>query len=71
MAAAVLAPRPERGALLSSAVVVAFSAPLSLYLAYDISAVGRWPMWTIVLVGWAGWELFWSTRSAPLVPQPG
>ncbi len=63
LAASHLAPRAQRGDWLASAVVVAVTGPLSLYVAYDISALGRWPLWALVLVAWAAWEAFWAWHS--------
>lgn len=62
LVAARLAPPRERGEWLTSAAVTAFAGPLGLYLAYDSSSIGQWQAWAIVLVAWAAWELFWSTR---------
>jgi len=63
LVAATAAPRAERSAWLTSASVTAFTAPLSLYLAYDVKALGRWPVWSMVLLIWAAWEAFWALRS--------
>ena len=63
LVAAAVAPRQARGDWLTSAAVVAFTGPLALYLTYDIAALGRWPIWAGVLVGWAAWEAFWATRA--------
>lgn len=62
IAVALLAPRSERGDWLTSASVVAFTGPLSLYAAYDVAALGRWPLWSVTLVAWAAWEAFWARR---------
>jgi len=62
LVAAALAPRPARGDWLVSAAVVAFTAPLSLYATYDVAALGRWPVWSGVLLAWAAWEAFWGWR---------
>jgi len=62
LVAAALAPVDERGAWLTSAAIVAFTGPLAFYLAYDLSWVGRWPVWAIVLLGWGAWDLLWVRR---------
>lgn len=67
LAASHLAPRAQRGDWLASAVVVAVTGPLSLYVAYDISAFGRWPLWSLVLAGWAAWEGLSAWRSTRTV----
>jgi len=60
------APRAQRGDWLAGASVVAVTGPLSLYAAYDVAALGHWPLWTAVLVVWAAREAFWARRaSAP------
>jgi len=71
LAAALAAPRLERADWLTSAAVTAFTAPLSLYLAYDMASVGRWPVWTAVLLGWAGWEAFWAWNGRHTVSTTG
>ena len=60
LVAAAVAPRSARGDWLTSAAIVAFTGPLSLYLTYDVAALGRWPLWAGVLLAWAGWEAFWG-----------
>ncbi len=64
--AGAVAPRSSRGAWLASAVVVSVTGPLSLYAAYDVAALGRWRVWSAVLLAWAAWEAFWGWRSARL-----
>jgi len=64
LVAAAVAPRSARGDWLTSAAVVAFTGPLSLYVAYDVAALGRWSTWTGVLLAWAGWEAFWGWRAS-------
>jgi len=71
LAAALAAPRLERADWLTSAAVTAFTAPLSLYLAYDMASVGRWPVWAAVLLGWAGWEAFWAWNGRRTVSTTG
>lgn len=61
--AAAIAPTTERGDWLSSASVVAVTGPLSLYAAYDVSTLGRWPIWSVILLLWAAWEGFWAWRA--------
>lgn len=51
LVAAAVAPSAERGDWLASASVAAFTAPLSLYSASDMASLGRWPIWSAVLVG--------------------
>lgn len=63
--AGVLAGRPRRAEWLASGAVAAFLGPLGLYLSYDIGALGRWPVWALTMVVWAGWELFWGLRRRP------
>jgi len=29
---------------------------LTFYLAYDVAALNRWPLWTGALLAWAVWE---------------
>ena len=70
LVAARLAPAKERGAWLTSGSIVAFASALSLYLTFDMSSVGHWQLWGAVLVAWAGWELFWSTRRITAAPSP-
>lgn len=60
--AAAVATSARRGEWLASGASAAVLAPLSLYLAYDIEAMGRWPFWALILLPWAGWELFWGLR---------
>lgn len=60
--ALIVAPRAERGGWLNSAAITAFTAPLSLYLASDVAGLGRWRIWSGLLVGWAAWETFWGRR---------
>lgn len=69
LATAAVARREGRGELMTSAAIAAFLGPLSLYLAYDVEALGRWPAWALTLVGLAAWELYWSVRGAS--PRPG
>ncbi len=67
------APRSEREEWLISASITAFTAPLSFYLVADMGSLGRWRIWSALLVGWAAWETFWGWRdrqpSNP--PRPG
>jgi len=63
LVAAAVAPRSARGDWLTSAAIVAFTGPLSLYLTYDVGALGRWPFWAGVLLAWAGWEARWGRRT--------
>ncbi len=60
--AAIIAPKAARGDWLASASVVAITGPLALYVAYDVSTLGRWPFWSVVLLAWAAWEGFWAWR---------
>ncbi len=62
LVAAALAPVDERGAWLTSAAVVAFTGPLAYYLTYDLSWVGSWPVWAVVLVCWGASDLLWGRR---------
>lgn len=71
LAAAAVAPHGDRGDWLTSASIVAFTGPLALYLSYDIAALGRWPVWSAILVLWAVWEGFWAWRARRAVPTPG
>lgn len=71
LVAAAVAPRRARGDWLASAAVAAFAAPLSLYASYDVAALGRWPVWSGVLLAWAAWEAFWAWRAAGLPPDVG
>lgn len=63
--AGALAGPVRRAEWFTSGAIAAFTGPLGLYLAYDVEAVGRWPLWTLVLVAWASYELFWSLRQPP------
>jgi len=60
LATAALAPRVERADWLISASITSFTTPLSLYLAYDVDHIGRWPIWSALLLGWAAWEGRWA-----------
>lgn len=68
LAAAAVAPRRDRGDWLVSASVTAVMAPLSLYLSYDLAALGRWPVWSVLLLVWAAWEGVLAWRSVR--PEP-
>jgi len=57
------APRPEREEWLISASITAFTAPLSLYLVDDVRSLGRWRIWSALLVGWAAWDAFFAWRA--------
>jgi len=63
-AASSVAPRAARADWLASATIVAVTGPLSLYIAYDVAALGRWQFWAGLLLVWAGWEAFWGRRTA-------
>ncbi|MGI8985075.1 MAG: hypothetical protein ACR2HM_11200 [Acidimicrobiales bacterium] len=69
LAAAAVARREHRSELMTSAAITAFLGPLSLYLSYDVEALGRWPAWALTLVGLAAWELFWSIRGLQAQPR--
>ncbi len=71
MVAARLAPAGDRGAWLTSASIVAFASALILYLADGMSGVAHWQLWVVVLIAWAAWELFWSTRQGVVPAGPG
>jgi hypothetical protein len=72
LVAGALAGAERRGQWLTSGAIPAFAGPLGLYLAYDLAAVGRWPLWALILVAWAGYELFWGLRQAhPATATPG
>ncbi len=64
------APRRERSDWLTSASITAFTAPLSLYLASDMANLGRWKIWSALLVAWAAWEAFWGWRDRPPPARP-
>jgi len=64
LAASSVAPRAARADWLASATIVAVTGPLSLYIAYDVAALGRWRFWAGLLLAWAGWEAFWGRRTA-------
>ena len=64
------APRSEREEWLISASITAFTAPLSLYLVADMGSLGRWRIWSAVLVGWAAWEVFWGWRDRQPSTRP-
>lgn len=70
LVALAVAPRAERADWLTSASVTAVTAPLSLYLASDMASLGRWRIWSALLIGWAAWEAFWGWRDqqAPAAP---
>lgn len=68
LVAAGVAPRAERAAWLTSASIAAFTGPLSLFLAYDVTALGRWPLWSVVLLVWGAWEAFWAWRARDATP---
>ena len=44
------------GASTLGAAMTAATGGLAFYAAYDISALGRWPVWAGALVVWAIWE---------------
>jgi len=55
LAASVVARRwhlPITGALLTG-----LSGGLAFYLAYDIAAVGEWPLWAFLVAAWGAFEL--------------
>jgi len=56
------APQRERADWLTSASITTVTVPLSLYLVSDMANLGRWRIWSMLLVGWAAWEAFWSWR---------
>jgi len=64
------APRSEREEWLTSASITAFTAPLSLYLVPDMGSLGRWRIWSALLVGWAAWEVFWGWRDRQPSTRP-
>jgi len=68
LVAATVGPRAERGDWLASGSVAAVTGPLALYGSYDVGALGRWPLWFAVLLGWAAWEAFWGRRGAGGAP---
>ncbi|MEO7555411.1 MAG: hypothetical protein ABIV94_02240, partial [Acidimicrobiales bacterium] len=70
LVAIALAPRSEREKWLISASITAFTAPLSLYMAGDVGSLGRWTIWSAVLVGWAAWETFWGWRDGQPSTRP-
>ena len=55
-------PQRERADWLTSASITTVTVPLSLYLASDMANLGRWRIWSALLVGWAAWEAFWGWR---------
>lgn len=71
LVAGALAGSERRGDWLTSGAIAAFAGPPGLYVAYDVAAVGRWPLWTMILVAWAGYEVFWGLRQAHAVTPPG
>jgi len=64
------APHRERADWLTSASITTVTAPLSLYLASDMATLGRWTIWSALLVGWAGWEAFWGWRQWRRTAEP-
>jgi len=68
LVAAGVAPRADRAAWLTSASIAAFTGPLSLYAAYDVTSLGRWPLWSAVLLVWGAWEAFWAWRARDVTP---
>ncbi len=40
---------------------------LSFYAAYDIDALGRWPVWAVSLAAWGTYEAFHSRRQVRVV----
>jgi len=64
LVASLVAPRSARGDWLASATIVAVTGPLSLYVSYDVAALGRWRFWAGLLLAWAAWEAFWGWRTA-------
>lgn len=65
LAAAAVAGPSRRAAWLMSGSIVALTGPLSLYLSYDVAALGRWPLWAVFMLAWGAWELYWDGRSPP------
>lgn len=50
---------PLTGALLSI-----FSSGVAYYFAYDVHALGDWPLWTVVLAAWGVYEIARPSRVA-------
>ncbi len=53
LAVRLVAPRNERGTWLASAAITSTTGPMAYFLAFDIDALGRWPIWTAALAIWA------------------
>lgn len=70
LVALALAPRSDREDRLISASITAFTAPISLYLVGDVGSLGRWKIWSALLVGWAAWEIFWGRRDRQPSTRP-
>jgi len=68
LVSAAVAPRADRGDWLTSASVTAVTGPLALYAVPDMTSVGRWPLWTVVLLVWSAWEGFWAWRARQVIP---
>ena len=64
------APRSEREGWLTSASITAFTAPISLYFVRDVGSLGRWRIWSALLVGWAAWESLRSWRNRHRLTRP-
>ncbi len=68
LVAGTLAGPVRRAEWFTSGAIAAFAGPLAGPLSgiRRRGHLGRWPLWALVLVAWAGYELFWGLRQ----PRP-
>lgn len=59
------------GASTTGAAAAVVSGGAAFYLAFDVEAVSRWPLWAGALVVWAGWEALVEPRLAARSHHPG
>lgn len=52
---------------LTGATITLIIGGLSFYAAYDIDALGRWPVWAVSLAAWGTYEAFHSRRQVRVV----
>lgn len=52
---------------LTGATITLIIGGLSFYAAYDIAALGRWPVWAVSLAAWGTYEAFLVRRQAKIV----
>jgi len=48
---------------LTGSILTAFNGGLAFYLAYDVDAMGEWPLWAVLVAAWGLIELIRPTQS--------